>query len=292
MRPQTFAVVSIVLSMLAGVAAASDAPAACDNGSTAGWFRLNTTYSDVGPEYCYIPLQQGLNIVSVRVDAVPFQKARFSVPDPPYGTVVGENWFFSHTGDRLSGMEFDLGDCSQAGTVALGEILVDVPDVITSCGAQWHVDEGCEIQSCDGRWLPAGPELHDVGGPDTWCCQCWQCCYPLPPHDLYPPDGATDVSLDVVLTWVATEGFDCFVYITTDAACDTYESYSVVCGSGQFTPDFLEPGTTYYWWPVWRTDACSNLPGGGWSAVHSFTTEIISPAQTSTWGNIKALYRD
>jgi hypothetical protein len=188
----------------------------------------------------------------------------------------------------------DIGGCSPAGLVTLGEIYVAVnyQEVDPYSCAPWDVGTA-SLQSCDGEWLQAGFIPQRAGGSFAYGCICngWQFCYSLAPHDLYPLNGATEVPLDVVLTWVAPEGWDpqCYVSIGTDPTCATVQYFTVPCDADAFAPNFLQPATTYYWRSSWATD--SQWSCGGASAIHSFTTIRESSVQESTWGRIKSMYR-
>jgi hypothetical protein len=295
MNPRLLAAL-VTLSVAMSTMTAPVTFAACEDGTTPAWFRLDS--SGTGFTWCHLPFNPGLVTVTVQVVAVPFQKAHLVLPDPPLGTVVGETWGVSYTGDRFNGLEVDLGGCSEYGLVTIGALFVFVrPDEAAECQF-WRVADGCQIQDCSGKWLPATPVEFEVGTSGNCEICCFQCCESLPPYDLYPPDGATDVPFDVVLSWVSPNGYDppppfvgCHVRISTEPTCGTGQTFTVPCETDAFAPDFLEPGTTYYWQPGWveEPSGCSN----GWSgeaSIHSFTTEGPVPAKQSTWGRVKALY--
>jgi len=257
--------------------------AGCEDGSTPAYFSLRTDY------FFNCPLVLSpITFVSVDAYAVPFRKARFSMPNPPVGIVVGETWNFPHTGDRLTGIELDLGSCSTQEVVTLGYLTV-LTSGSSNC-LPWKIDDGIEIEECDGATgagvsLPARLTTTPGG-----CFECpFQVCPTVRPYELFPPDGAAAVPNDVALTW-GGRSFYCSVWISTDPACDSGQWFVPAdCDAGSFSPDFLQPSTTYYWrvriWP----DACQ---GEGLTAIHSFTTEGPLAATPATWGRVKALYRD
>ena len=275
---------------------AGDLHADCGNGTVAAWFFVGNKISDPGipyADYCNVSVDSWIDTLVVAAYTVPFHKARCTVPDPPFGTIIGENWFFAHTGDRASGLEFDVGGCSPAGRVIFGELYVftNFSEVNPGACESWTPGT-CSIQSCSDDWWPAQFIPQRLGGMNNFDCICygWQFCYTLPPYDLYPPDGATDVPLNAVLTWDGGEGWECYVSIGTDPTCASMQSYNVPCAPESFTPDFLQPFTTYYWGASWTGDWQWNC--GGATAVHSFTTgETISAVERTTWGRVKALYR-
>jgi hypothetical protein len=179
---------------------------------------------------------------------------------------------------------------TQPGLVKLGELYVFWdPEANPSLCTPWTQGVS-EIQNCAGTWLPAE---YIPQRPGYCLCDGWQFCYSLPPYDLLPEDGAADVPTNAVLTWVAPYGVDpnpgCYVRISTDPSCATYQTFKVPCDNDTFAPDFLQPGKTYYWSYIWMADpAWSCL---GWSAVQSFTTAPIVAVKASTWGQLKSLYR-
>jgi hypothetical protein len=241
--------------------------------------------------------------------SVPIQKVRLTLPDPPIGIVVGESWGVSHTGERTTGMEVDLGTCTNEGTTDIGEMLVFVPEGLTGCGA-WGVNEAtAEVQDCEGIWRPAeNPFFNSAATYGVTCARCPLSCgvCGLPPYDFYPRDGATNVPLDVTMTW-KSDPFPslprCSV-VFTNSACEDINQFMVPCNEcptpscdgptdQSFSPNFLQPGTTYYWRAEWGAfgDGGCNSGFYGIGPLHSFTTEPVTATEPVTWGKVKALYR-
>jgi hypothetical protein len=270
----------------------------CEEGSAAAFFQLHT---DPSGGTCPLVLPAGLVSVEIRVYAIPFQKARLRLPDSPLGQTLGVNWAGTATGDRLTGIEIDMGGCVGPGTVTLGTMtLLVAPEDTVAC-TDWEVLADCEVQDCDGVWRPATPVQHQVGTPPSACLDCcWQCCYAsLTPYDLSPADGANSVPLDVELSWTTLIDVTssppysgCSVSISTDPTCGSGTVYPVDCADLSFAPDLLQPSTTYYWRASWfiLDGGCSDGLGGS-SPWYSFTTEGPSPVESKTWGGVKALYR-
>ncbi len=272
----------------------------CESGSPAAFFMLRT--DDF--VWCNLVLTPGeVTTVTVKVFSIPIQKIRFSFPDPPIGTVVDEWWGVSHTGDRATGMEVDLGGCSAVGEVTIGQLSVWVaPDEIGPCTSWSFNEEVSEVQDCEGLWRPAeNSEQFEVSTALTGACGlCGLSCCPIgiPPYDLYPPDGATDVPLDVTLSWTQDNSwFDdpptsgCYINIGVER-CGTIDRIIVPCEARSFAPDFLQPGTTYYWQPgAFTSPTGCNNGLGALAPIHSFTTAETTPTGTGTWGRVKALYR-
>lgn len=295
MKTRPYLMASIVLMLLfvqVGASHSRDA-STCDKGTPSGWFYFS---SDPHHGSCSVQLEPAVDTVSVMVYANPFKTARFTVTDPPFGSVIAESWLFPHTGDRQNGLELDMGSCAtQPGTFKLGELYVLVgPEVDPALCMSW-AEGKAEIENCVGTWLPAKFTPQWAHGPNSECpCPTWQYCYSLPPYDLLPEEGATGVPTNVVLSWVAPEGWDqfnsgCYVFISTDPSCATFQRIQVPCDNDTFAPDFLQPGTTYYWASSWATDTAWGCYG--YAAYQSFTTAPVSAVEPTTWGRVKAMYR-
>ena len=118
-------------------------------------------------------------------------------------------------------------------------------------------------------------------------------CNPVPIHNPFPGDGATDTPLSLELSWdngyylcntpVAAQSAAAdaaFLYFGTDPDPPQVGSIGNPHAVGP-----LEPATTYYW----------KVASNEWpylvSPIWSFTTTTNVAVETSTWGAIKALYR-
>ncbi len=253
---------------------------------------------------CNMPDTPGVVTLTIQIAGIPVQKVRFTLADPPIGTVIAESWSFPHTGNRQTGIEVDFGGCTD-GAITLGQLTIEIaPGEDIAC-TPWEISGVCEAQDCEGLWRPGQqvPGFH-VGGDHPYACYCseHECMTGYPPYDLYPPDGATNVPLDVVLTWTDDNNWPdpiympgphgCYVYINSRPECVGGGRYDVNCGS--FAPDFLEPGRTYYWSPTWWLCCATGCDLGlsGTAPMHSFTTEGTLSATPATWGKVKSLYRD
>src|SRR5262249_16244013 len=161
------------------------------------------------------------NQVAVRIVGVPFQKVRVRIPEPPFGAITGETWLFSHTGDHASGVELDLGSCTNAETtVELGYLQVQLDSDPPTLGprAEGSIGAG-EVQSCTGTWMPAEGTRQNVGAPGAYVCMAWQYCYEIQPYNLYPADGAKNVPPNVTLSWTGGDFEPCSVDIGTNPSC-------------------------------------------------------------------------
>ena len=283
----TVLLICITLGIAVSTTAAErQQPAACENGEFAYIYLTVTTFPS--PYWnCSLDLSVPVRTIYVQALAQPCQRVRLSLPNPPIGQIINEQWNFPFTGDRINGMELDLGNCSTGGDITLGTILIFAAP--SGCPV-WQVNAGAEVQDCDANWHQARELPSNMGCVGQVCMDYFQYCPGLPPFSLNPPDGATDVPTNVELTWVEHGGYSyCGVRISTDPACGSGSYYPVDCGAQSYSPSFLQPETTYYWQVSTTFDACA---GGGLSPVHSFTTEGPVSATPTTWGRVKVLYSD
>jgi len=301
------AVVLASILLLLVLAPAAHAVYSCEEGTVAAWFYFELPGDDPVDWLYRCDFPPALNQqyrVTIVVNAVPFRKLRFSLPDPPYGFVLAESWNGSVTGDRVNGMELDMGTCTDPGAVEIGYLDIFFYDPGSVQCTQWNVASGAEVMDCTGDWRPASAPPHYVPGGCYLCC--WQCCYALSAYDMYPPNGAVDVPTNVVLQWHTVGensgwpyGFACGVMIGTNPNCTDNPRFGVDCSEWFFAPASLQPHTTYYWRPAWISAGngeCTNPdqdeanPKG---PLYSFTTGdgplVTTPA---TWGHVKSLYRE
>lgn len=284
----------IPLSLLNVIASHAAAP--CEQGSPAAVLRLQM--GNLPTCELYFNGLFPVYTVQVWAYAVPFRKVQFTLPNPPWGTVLAETWLYPSVGDRINGLELDLGDCHapQGFGVQLGSLtILATPGPCTV----WRVGNECSIEDCEGRTRPGRALVNVVHGPANDCgqlCRNAECALWLPAYDLLPPDGATGVQVDATLQWNGTlfensGGNTCFVLISTDPTCGTGQSIEVDCSANSFAPDFLQPGNTYYW-RVRRSHTFDECAGDRDTPIQSFTTEGPLATTTTTWGRVKAMYRD
>ncbi len=271
--------------------------ASCDPPTPAAHFYLRVEQQYQTCHLNFIPPPIPLVYVYVDVSAVPMTSARLSLPNPPVGIVFNEEWFWPTTGNRMTGMEFDFSACTphdpQYPWLTLGRLTVFVPPGTVANCLPWKIDDGCEITDCDEVARMGVAHHYQVTTNPLFCVPCClECCPSLPPYDLFPPNAASRVPLDVEMSWTNWHQQDpkfgtCQVKIGTDPDCADWTNYPLVCGEETFLPNFLEPATTYYW-RVYYQSGCVHSE----SPVHSFTTEGPLPATPASWGRVKAMYRD
>jgi hypothetical protein len=154
------------------------------------------------------------------------------------------------------------------------------------CQVLWI--DAIELRDCAGQSIPIADGYYFGNPVDTLCTL-------LPPPDRFPPDGATNVPRDVVLSWGEMDGpsmGECFgpdqFSVRFGTTSDPRIEWS---GWGRFFDPYglLQEDTTYYW------SLIGMRPGGGnvTTPTWTFSTGPGGPVATehTTWGKIKALYR-
>jgi hypothetical protein len=175
--------------------------------------------------------------------------------------------------------EFDvtLDPCVQNGSI--GQLVVVIPagPSVTFTVVPATGDSEIELTDCDDYALRAVAE-----------CGLTQLIAPYRPN---PPDGAVDVPINQLLSYVGAANY---VVIGTDP---DLENPQVVCQAGDFAcalplnPGTLSPHTTYYWQAV-SYCLCGQV-FTGYSDIFSFTTgDAPLAVEATTWGHVKALYRE
>jgi hypothetical protein len=293
--PATAIALFVLLTVSPPLPASSDT---CDDGTTAAF--IGFIVHGYPEQTCIIPFNNTFLILDVVAYSIPAQKIRFSLPDPPFDASVTAGWNYPTTGDLVTGIELDLGPCSGPGTVVLGQLILQNLNGRFDC-VQWNVDPGCEVDDCNGVTRGAEAMVHMFGSAPTseTCIACLdaQRCVVLPPYDLYPPDEATDVPLDVQLSWDASVPEEtlpdkyCVVRISTSPTCESGDPFVASCDDKIFSPDFLQPNTTYYWEVLTfgASALCAVLDVQS-APQQSFTTMGQVPIENRTWGRIKSLY--
>jgi hypothetical protein len=294
MGPLRKAVLACGVLLLTSLSSAN-AASVCTPASTNTYFSLETNDDRVG--WCTSPIGSGFAVsyVTLVLRTAPVGKVRFSFPDPPFSTLNTLSWTFYYpfTGDHLTGMEMDLG-CSGA-----GEIILGVAEMFTNGLAgcySWKVDAGCEAEYCDGTLAPS-MALPTIFTTTNFCIGCFQNCMGLPPYNLSPANGATGVPLNTPLSWEGPARDDrdtqCAIRIGKDPGCSDLQEIPASCDAQSVVLDFLEPSTTYYWRAGWSgTGGGCSSGDGGLSRVYSFTTAGPLATEATSWGRVKAMYRD
>jgi hypothetical protein len=234
-----------------------------------------------------------------------YKTVRFavSVPTAPTFFVIGA-WVMGQ-GDvpvstLQSGVTVPLGSCrSDAVTVARLDyfrvspppactVIKVIPDPSASSGK-------VEFTRCDDEmvYLNEGNIGGDLSGADGGC----PAGPANPPSNPVPANGATGVNLDadlsVLIHWPSfvlgcreLYGEGSRLFFGTDP------NPPLISAEGDTSFPFdvgpLQPATTYYW----RVTYLNTLGATGISPTWSFRTAAPIATEASTWGRVKAMYRD
>jgi len=198
-----------------------------------------------------------------------------------------------------AGVTVQLGSCrSDAVTVARVDYFLPihpagcslvkvVPDPSAPSGK-------IEFTRCDGElvYLNEGTIAGNIGSSSSCSAQPAN-----PPSNPIPANGVIGVDLDADLTallhWPETV-LGCFPLYGDGARLffGTNPNPPLISDVGHTTFPYdvghLQPATTYYW----RVTYINTLGANGMSPTWSFTTTAPVATQPSTWGAIKALYRE
>jgi hypothetical protein len=285
----------LCLSLLlvpAGVLAKGATASSCAPASTPAFLSVMNGSDYTG---CLSTVQSGQSflLVNVVMNSVPAKKVHFSLPDPSFGTILGASWNAPASGDIHTGIDLTFASCTAGGVTVLGMLFVSIPTGTINGCVDWKMDAGCSIEDCDGNVRTAtnwGVWFTNA----EYCLNCFQQCQALPPWGLSPPDGAINLPTNTQLSWTGgmPVGFgDCYVQISTDPDCGNAQTFPVACDSHTYVPDFLQPGTTYYWRARWfETGAGCDL--GGSTPIRSFKTAGPVATQPTSWGQVKSMYRE
>lgn len=160
-----------------------------------------------------------------------------------------------------------------------GQLVVSVPAgpavTFSLVAATGHAN--IEVIDCDGYPLPTAQE-----------CEMARLAGPYRPT---PPDGAIGVPTDQLLDYV---GEATYVVIATSP---DFANQTVICASGDsfcalpLNPGPLAPNTTYYWQAT-NSCVCGQVAPGH-SQVFTFSTgDAPIAVEATTWGRVKAMYRE
>jgi len=245
-----------------------------------------------GPSACPVETTSSGQVWILNVKLVhtagPLKTAKFKlVPSCPGATILGA-------------LDYDLTfpSCVTDGATLATIYITQTP---ASCSDPWGFyfdvlgpagETLIPLTDCDGYPLYGIDAFRVTDGPP-----CDDLSSEIAPYRPTPADGATDVPTDTELSWVGPAN-------TVELSTEPLVFGPLICGtncsnppgpmpcSNPIDPGVLLPNTTYYWrastWYVthyW----CDVV----WSQVFSFTTGDGPVAtESSTWGRVKAMYRE
>jgi len=234
---------------------------------------------------CDVSLIVGIHSLTIRLDGTvaPVKTARFkllsSCPLTYFGTPPN--------------LEYDLtfGSCIGAGAqienfgiLVQGSTQVCTIKVVPVTGAT-----NIELTDCDGVPMVGGWS-HD----GVFCVYTGNYVAPYRPD---PPNGAVNVPINTLLSYVGPANLVNLATYPFLFIEDAYPICTSQAGSQlplctlPIDPGLLQPNTTYYWRAYNTCFGCTHGEGAG-SELFSFTTGGPVAVEHSTWGHVKALYRE
>jgi len=243
--------------------------------STSAWAQSASVH--IGSTYGICAQAPGFQVLPVDFRAVgPLATLRFKVvASSPVTFVSPPNGEF----------DVPLIPCRAFGSLQLIVVIPPGPSVTFSVApATGHAD--IELTDCDGYALKTVNE-----------CYAFQELAPYRPN---PPDGATDVPTNQLLSYIGDANH---VALSTNPNMDIWDPTNMILCNQQGTdttpppcplplnPGPLQPHTTYYWRAAEVCNCGQVAPG--YSELFSFTTgDGPLAVESTTWGRVKALYRE
>lgn len=244
---------------------------------------------DNGFYACQTSIPAGVHTASVWVTtSLPLSRVRFSAVVPFLANFIADNPVngIPLSGNTQTGIDLLIPACLPA-PYELIRIIFNAPAPLQG-PVTWEVaprpiDAKIELADCTGLELTGSGDYGALCEPGTL----------LGPYHPTPADGATNVSVDQLLSFVGSGnvlllGLDPQLG-DGEVACAWYAPTPCVF---PFDPGTLLPNTTYYWQAL---NACIGCEHGehGASDIWSFTTaDVTVPVGKTTWGAVKALYRE
>lgn len=251
------------------------------------YLRIDNSY-----RACQVLIPAGVHTATVEVYGFPFQTIRFRAVVPAGAVFLGDSgtgFGIPVIGNSQTGVQVYMTGC--ATTYPYGQpapamtITFLAPAPLPN--VTWEVqpfpgEPAIGLMDCDGF------SMNGTGQYSIYCDPGFL----IGPYKPNPPDGAVDVPLDQLLSFTGGANF---MYLGLDPQFDDND---LVCEYPQspctfpFDPGDLLPNTTYYWKAL---NVCTGCEHGEYAAsdLWSFTTgDITVSTQSSTWGHVKALYRD
>jgi hypothetical protein len=235
---------------------------------------------------CDLTVPTGLSFFSVTLThtLAPIKTASFKVVTSCPVTIINSDFTVIY------------GNCMDAGSLIGALAVQNNGPTITNCNFDVVPLPGyddIELTDCDG---------YPMTGRDTygWAFPCDNVGNFLGAYRPNPPDGAVDVPINALLSWV---GYGNVVFMADNPFENPDGADRIVCATQPFPyydappcdfpvdPGLLQPYTTYYWQAILVCWGCYHGEGAV-SDVFSFTTGGPIAVEQSTWGRVKAMYRD
>lgn len=247
-----------------------------------------------------------LNIISTAYvvvrNTVPFQTIRFSAPVPNCNGIVwlGDTYWGDIVvppapGDSQTGAEVTFVSCTSSPQIvmAIQYMAMSASDPCVWVAEPHSADASGWIEMIDCEGYPAKGASTYVGN-----CTLIGEYLMIAGYRPTPVDGATGVPVNVLLDFVGPGNLLYFADHPLDVPIPGHSHWDdVIFYDGQgsiptpFNPGTLSPNTTYYWQIVNDCGPCvhgDSAAGDMWS----FTTGAAVATESSTWGQIKSLFRE
>jgi hypothetical protein len=245
---------------------------------------------------CQISIPPGVHTATVEVYGHPFQSLRFQAVVPAGAIFLGDTstgFGIPVFGNSQTGVEVVLFGCATTypfgSAVAVMTITFFAPAPLSN--VTWEVqpfpgEPAIGLADCDNFPMKGTGKYSIYCDPGSM----------VGPYKPVPADGAVDVPLDQLLSFTGSAnlmylGLDPQFDDYNDVACQYYSTPPDPC-LFPFDPGTLLPNTTYYWQAFNVCGGCEHGEYGA-SDVWSFTTaDVTVSTQQSTWGRVKAMYRE
>lgn len=254
--------------------------------------RLDITINNV--QACEFSASTVVTAVVSVVNAHPFQTVRFKAPVPCGMIFAGDTSNNLLAGNSQTGVTVTMPGCTSVNTPMPVMTIVAIVLTTPVSGCTWDVfpadgDSDILLTDCDDNVMK-GASVRGLycGDVDSY----------IGPYLPDPPNGATGVPLNAALSFT---GFANQVFMMVDGSpysiwnypiCSAFFYVGVPTCTNPFDPGMLQPYTTYYWLAANTCVYCQHGEAG-YSDLWSFTTGAGPVAtEQSTWGRVKAIYRE
>jgi len=215
------------------------------------------------------------------------KQVRFGIPTP-VGLTLGQVTSPPNSGSIESGAVYDVNGCGPS-QVLLTDLVYLVNAVNACTPLLIRPYSGYDVEGLDCHDSVVVLDRVGVTLRPTGFAGCGA---PTTPSNPFPPDGTAAVSLSPTLRWESepTAGtglgvFEMRLYFGTNPDPPIVDWYA----NSPHPMGPLTPGTTYYW----KIFSVVSDYGYAEGPVWQFTTMgNVVTARKSTWGSVKALYRE
>jgi hypothetical protein len=283
-----------MLMMILGVVLVVGVPRTCDAQTEAGVLYLATEPNgyggcgirDVaGPVYVYVLARPYIGITATR----------FSVPLPSCASgayrLADMPAFPVTLGNSETGVSIGFGTCKTSSDFLVLTILYFMPGTTQGCCLFPILPDPKADTAYTGQVEFVDCAFELALGRGSWSFISKEGILPPLVGDPSPSDHATERPLNATLHWTVHR-CDCYLtWHVNQVYFGTTPNPPMVASSVEedsYDPGPLQPSSTYYW--KIKTIVGSSLSTT--TPVWSFSTVVGVPAESTTWGRVKALYTE